>query len=292
VSPPQSTALPVATDPPVAAVTATPSPVAAEPPVGATTAAPVASEVPLETAAPVGAATTAPSSPPVNATVDTAAPTPTGVPVSATVAPSVAGGGVGGGSGVNASQSPAPVDLSTVTPSVAGTEAAAVTPAPSSVTEEYAENNACVLPIDDPCTVGTSVGNLNQGIGWYYDLACNSSALAEGEELPEGCAGSDLCRQCYFNTPLYQEMNADESLPEYPDCPCCILDFYDEVEVVNLDGPRCESVSPAPIEDVGTRGFDAMDFNDAGWEMNAGEAAALTALGLLAALTFFPFCSK
>jgi len=56
-------------------------------------------------------------------------------------------------------------------------------------------------------------------------------------------------------------------------------------------------VTPAPTmagntPDVGSRAFDNLVFEDAGWEMNAGEAAALAALGLLSALTFFPLCSK
>jgi len=56
--------------------------------------------------------------------------------------------------------------------------------------------------------------------------------------------GSNLCRQCFFNTPLYLEKNdlTPETIPEYPDCPCCVLDIYPNDEAAaNLDGPRCES---------------------------------------------------
>lgn len=60
-----------------------------------------------------------------------------------------------------------------------------------------------------------------------------------------------------------------------------------------------ENVSPAPTTatlqpmagDV-QRSFETLGFDDANWEINPGEAAALAALGLLAALTFFPICSK
>lgn len=52
---------------------------------------------------------------------------------------------------------------------------------------------------------------------------------------------SSLCRLCYFNTVLYEEMNTDGAAPGYADCPCCILDIYRDVEAINEDGPRCES---------------------------------------------------
>lgn len=107
VSPIQSTAEPV-TEAPVVAVTDPPTAVATEPPVGVTAA-------PVSTPAPLGGATPGPSIVPVNGTVDTVAPTPV-AGGEVTVAPSAAGGG----SGVNASQSPTPVDESTVAPSVAG----------------------------------------------------------------------------------------------------------------------------------------------------------------------------
>lgn len=53
--------------------------------------------------------------------------------------------------------------------------------------------------------------------------------------------GSSLCRQCYFDTPLYVENNPDEDVPEYPDCPCCVLEVYKLSEAANLNGTRCES---------------------------------------------------
>ena len=50
---------------------------------------------------------------------------------------------------------------------------------------------------------------------------------------------SSFCRTCYFNTPLYLENN-NGSYPDYPDCPCCVLETYPADEAANLAGPRCE----------------------------------------------------
>lgn len=51
---------------------------------------------------------------------------------------------------------------------------------------------------------------------------------------------SSFCRTCYFNTPLYLENN-NGSKPDYPDCPCCVLETYPADEAANLVGPRCEA---------------------------------------------------
>ncbi|CBN78562.1 expressed unknown protein [Ectocarpus siliculosus] len=42
---------------------------------------------------------------------------------------------------------------------------------------------------------------------------------------------------CFFNTPLYVEKHPDEDLPDYPDCPCCVLDIYEQ-DAFSLDGQR------------------------------------------------------
>lgn len=66
---------------------------------------------------------------------------------------------------------------------------------------------------------------------------------------------------------------------------------------ISISEHEGESITPAPTaegdsRDVDAGGIDNLSFEDAGWEMNVGEAAALAALGLLSALTFFPLCSK
>ncbi|CAM9228968.1 unnamed protein product [Pylaiella littoralis] len=186
--------------------------------------------------------------------------------------------------------------------------AGAPTPAPSaddpttstadSSTTDNVEDPGCKLPISNPCTQQTSIMKTNNGIGSYYDHECE---FADGEEPLVGCStdGSSLCRQCYFDTPLYVENNPDEDVPEYPDCPCCVLEVYKLSEAANLNGTRCENVTPPPVALTeapstggGQQGIEILAFDDAGWGMHGGEVAALAGLGLLTALTFFPFCSK
>lgn len=48
-----------------------------------------------------------------------------------------------------------------------------------------------------------------------------------------------LCRTCFFNTRLYQELNPEEELPPHVDCPCCVLDIYEKTNATNEDGARC-----------------------------------------------------
>eukprot|EP00752_Nemacystus_decipiens_P004637 g4231.t1 len=293
---------PAATDGLVCGAATTPAPVAPPTPAPAPapapeTPAPVAPETPAPAATPAateapavqGALTPAPS--PAVSGNDTMTPAPTGGNVTATEAP--AGAGVDDGN-VTATAAPSPAPLiETPVPSTAGTQAQVTySPADSAELEEY----GCILPEGSPCTSRTPVSNTNDGIGDYFDPACD---VPEGQERPTGCADdSSLCRRCYFNTPLYLENN-NGSNPDYPDCPCCVLETYPADEAANLDGPRCENVSPAPTMvttqpvagDV-QRSFESLGFDDTSWEINPGEAAALAALGLLAALTFFPICSK
>lgn len=57
-------------------------------------------------------------------------------------------------------------------------------------------------------------------------------------------AGSEeLCRTCFFNTPLYLDTNPGDDLPDYVDCPCCVLEVYDRESAANEDGPRCKSLN-------------------------------------------------
>ncbi|CAM9930386.1 unnamed protein product, partial [Ectocarpus sp. 12 AP-2014] len=281
VTPPTEPPTEPATEPPTAPATpapttavaaaATPGPVAAVTPTAAPQAAAAAA-----TPAPV-LASLAPVAPPANTA--TAAPTLPAVGNVTTDTP------VGGG-GDNLVATPSPTVLVLVNN----------TQAPSF---DYEDEDACILPESKPCTEATSFSNTNEGIGDYYEPACE---LVEGEEQLGGCNAdaSSLCRMCFFNTPLYVEKHPDEDLPDYPDCPCCVLDIYEQ-DAFNLDGQRCVSASPAPstpalteipVGEIAPRSFDDLSFDDGGWEMNAGEVAALSALGLLATLTFFPFCSK
>ncbi|CAN0236433.1 unnamed protein product, partial [Ectocarpus fasciculatus] len=153
----------------------------------------------------------------------TTAPTlPAGGNVTATEAP------VGGGGGNDSAVTPSPTTAVFVN----------ITEAPSF---EYGDEDACTLPESRPCTETTEFANTNEGIGDYYEPACE---LVEGEETPGGCNsdGGSLCRMCFFNTPLYVEKHPDEDLPDFPDCPCCVLEFYEQDAAFNLDGPRCESI--------------------------------------------------
>ncbi|CAN0254344.1 unnamed protein product, partial [Ectocarpus sp. 8 AP-2014] len=213
VTPPTEPPTAPATPAPTTAVAAaaTPGPVAAVTP----TAAPQAAAA---TAAPV-LASPAPVAPPVNNV--TAAPTLPAVGNVTTETP------VGGG-GDDLATTPSPTVLVLVNN----------TQAPSF---DYEDEDACILPESKPCTEATSFSNTNEGIGDYYEPACE---LVEGEEPLGGCNAdaSSLCRMCFFNTPLYVEQHPDEDLPDYPDCPCCVLDIYEQ-DAFNLDGQRCESIT-------------------------------------------------
>ena len=59
-----------------------------------------------------------------------------------------------------------------------------------------------------------------------------------------------------------------------------------------MESPAPTMMTTQPVAGDVQRGFESLGFDDAGWEINPGEAAALAALGLLAALTFFPICTK
>ncbi|CAN0123107.1 unnamed protein product, partial [Ectocarpus sp. 4 AP-2014] len=278
---------------------------------------------PAPTPSPVTPTTPAPVTPPTEPLTEP--PTAPATPAPATPAPTTAVAAAatpGPVAAVTPTASPAPPantasaaptlpavgNVTTETPVGGGGDDLAATPSPTVLvfvnntqapSFDYEDEDACILPESKPCTEATSFSNTNEGIGDYYEPACE---LVEGEEQLGGCNAdaSSFCRMCFFNTPLYVEKHPDEDLPDYPDCPCCVLDIYEQ-DAFNLDGQRCVSASPAPstpalteipVGEVTPRGFDDLSFDDGGWEMNAREVAALSALGLLAALTFFPFCSK
>lgn len=49
------------------------------------------------------------------------------------------------------------------------------------------DGQECQLPTDDPCTGLTISSKINNGIGTYYDLDCNTTEDASG--LEPGCIG-------------------------------------------------------------------------------------------------------
>eukprot|EP00904_Undaria_pinnatifida_P009230 jgi/Undpi1/5437/HiC_scaffold_2.g00716.m1 len=98
--------------------------------------------------------------------------------------------------------------------------------------------------------------------------------------------------------------NPGVEVPDYVDCPCCVLEVYDRDTAANVHGPRCENLTPAPTSVTAEpstaisanssdqRSVEVLAFDDRGWKATSGEGVALAALGLFAALTFFPICSK
>lgn len=64
--------------------------------------------------------------------------------------------------------------------------------------------------------------------------------------LLEGAAS--MCRACFFNVLRFQESNSGEDLPAYVDCPCCVLDVYEETSAHDEDGPRCEGTEEFRVD--------------------------------------------
>lgn len=60
-----------------------------------------------------------------------------------------------------------------------------------------------------------------------------------------GSSGS--CRTCYFNSPLYISSAEDGSteaggeIPDYADCPCCVMDSYEGSTAADENGETCTS---------------------------------------------------
>lgn len=59
-------------------------------------------------------------------------------------------------------------------------------------------------------------------------------------DSPRLLPGTEACRHCFFNTRLYGDSFPDQDLPEYPDCPCCVLAIYEKDVAENEAGLRCE----------------------------------------------------
>eukprot|EP00904_Undaria_pinnatifida_P009229 jgi/Undpi1/5436/HiC_scaffold_2.g00715.m1 len=172
------------------------------------------------------------------------------------------------------------------------------TVAPSPADEESV---GCDLPQDVSCTQNTWVGNLNQGIGTFYDPVCNTTATG-GEKEP-GCQGnSEVCRLCLFNATRFTDSNPGEELPNYTICPCCVLDTYGLATAADAESLLCGITSPAPsimttsptpvVLGFADRQSRTQNFQDTSLRVGGGNGVAVAALGLLGVLTFLPICSK
>lgn len=59
-----------------------------------------------------------------------------------------------------------------------------------------------------------------------------------------------MCRTCFFDTPLYMELNPDVEIPPYVDCPCCVLAVYKKIFAANEDGARCEATNQSGWDSI------------------------------------------
>ncbi|CAB1097604.1 unnamed protein product [Ectocarpus sp. CCAP 1310/34] len=244
-----------------------------------TTAAPVEVDTPAPTPASRGLGTPAPSSaavdaPPAPTQAPVAAAVPTLPPAPATAAPAAAAA---------ATAAPAAAAAATLPPTPP-----AVTPGPTVVlysetlaplTEEELEQVACTWPLDGPCTTETLFSDINRGLGAYYDPGCSGAGCGVGD--------SGLCRTCYFNLTMGEEGNDDDvDMPDYPECPCCVMDEYDR------SADRCVGATPSPAQGTGTEALETYSFEDKPLDMSGGEGFAVAALALFGLLTFLPLCTK
>lgn len=60
-----------------------------------------------------------------------------------------------------------------------------------------------------------------------------------------------MCRTCYFDIPLFEESLGEEGsgddvvdIPDYPECPCCVMVEYGRSAAEDEDGARCKPYAP------------------------------------------------
>ncbi|CAM9229043.1 unnamed protein product, partial [Pylaiella littoralis] len=219
---------------------------------------------------------------------------------------------------------PTPSPTASATPEPTPEPTPDPTPEPTPEPTPDVQGLECEWPEEESCTLTASVGNMDGGIGSFYDPSC-AATPAEGE-MPKGCQinlADSSCRLCLFNTSRWKQKHPGEDLPDLVDCPCCVVEVYGERVAVNEDGERLhacvaipplfhqpnptqpnptaqgENATPSPASTAAPSTADPVDtslagnlfFEDEPLRISSGGLdAGLIALGLLAVLTFFPVC--